>query len=86
MDAAAETYKIETKKLFVRVTRELESTIALEKMKKSFREFSGNIPVILYYEESRRTIQLPPKDWVDGAEGCLRTLKDLLGKENVILQ
>ncbi|MGV3464727.1 MAG: DNA polymerase III subunit alpha [Heyndrickxia sp.] len=86
MDEVAETYKTETKKLYIRVTKEVEVSIGLEKMKKSFNEFPGEIPVILHYEESRRTIQLPAKNWVNGSVNCLRTLKDLLGRENVILQ
>jgi len=86
MDAAAEAYKVETKKLYIRVTEELDSSITTEALTKSFRTFPGDIPVILYYEKNKRTIQLPRKDWVDGSESCLTTLKDILGKENVILQ
>lgn len=86
MDEAAENSKMDNKKLYIKVTKQIEDSIGIEKMKIKLRKFTGDIPVILYYESSKRTVQLSRNDWVDGSDECLKACKDLLGQENVILQ
>lgn len=86
IEEASENYKKDNEKLYIRVTKQIEISIGLEKMKQILREYTGEVPVILYYESSKRTVQLSRNDWINGSEECLRKLIDLLGKENVILQ
>ncbi|MFC3883219.1 DNA polymerase III subunit alpha [Bacillus songklensis] len=46
----------------------------------------GNVPVIMYYEDEKRTVKLPEMYNVHPASECLKQLTDVLGEGNVVLK
>jgi DNA polymerase III subunit alpha len=46
----------------------------------------GNVPVIMYYEDEKRTVKLPKTYNVHPASECLKQLTDVLGEGNVVLK
>jgi len=58
----------------------------LVQVKQVLDAFPGDSPVILHYEEERKTIRLPEKSRVRAEEACLEKLTELLGEGNVILK
>jgi len=58
----------------------------LVQVKQVLDAFPGDSPVILHYEEERKTIRLPEKNRVRAEEACLEKLTELLGEGNVILK
>jgi DNA polymerase III subunit alpha len=86
MNEVAEIQKEKNVKLFLRIPKQVETPILLQKVKEIIFDFHGDTPVILYYEGQDRTFKLSKKEWVNCSEKCLKLLKELLGNENVILQ
>ena len=46
----------------------------------------GNVPVMVYYPETRQTRLLPRSQWLSGDEATKKGLIDLLGVSNVVYQ
>ncbi|MFB7301956.1 DNA polymerase III subunit alpha [Heyndrickxia sporothermodurans] len=74
------------KKLFLRIPYLFQSHESLSRIKEIIQSHHGSVPVILFYEHTQTTIQLPRMDWVNPTNQCLEELVRLLGKQNVILQ
>ncbi|WP_018662512.1 DNA polymerase III subunit alpha [Heyndrickxia acidiproducens] len=72
--------------LFLKIPARPHRKDLLLEVKRTLNDFSGRVPVVLYYEGEHKTFQLSEKDWVDPNETCLRKLKVLLGGDAVILK
>lgn len=75
-----------TKKLFLRIPQSFESLESFQTIKAIVNSNRGEVPVILFYEDTEQTIQLARKDWIEPTDQCIEELILFLGKENVILQ
>jgi DNA polymerase III subunit alpha len=73
-------------KLFVKIEKQFSDQQKLLDVKKILSRFHGSIPVYLYYEYDKRTIQLPEEFSVSATEQCLTDLTELLGQNNVVLK
>ncbi|MCM3162848.1 DNA polymerase III subunit alpha [Metabacillus litoralis] len=73
-------------KLFVKIEKQFSDQQKLLDVKKILSRFHGSIPVYLYYEHDKRTIQLPEEFSVSATEECLTDLMNLLGQNNVVLK
>ena len=58
----------------------------LEKMKRILLEHKGETGVYLYYEKDKQTIRLPDTFHIQADHQALYRLKELLGRENVVLK
>ena len=77
---------ISDKTLFIRVqsdrdTKEIQQGIA-ERLQLS----PGKVPVVIFYEKSRRKIVLDKKFWVGVNDTLLNALSDILGEQNVVIR
>ena len=77
---------ISDKTLFIRVqsdrdTKEIQRGIA-ERLQLS----PGKVPVVIFYEKSRRKIVLDKKFWVGVNDTLLNALSDILGEQNVVIR
>ncbi len=75
----------EEKKLFVRMEKNKQVDQALIDLKRILKQYSGETPVVLYYEETQKTIQLQQELWVNPSTKLLSELKGLMGPQNVVL-
>ncbi|MGM0874887.1 MAG: DNA polymerase III subunit alpha [Bacillota bacterium] len=75
----------EQAKLFIKIDkRSVEQHLLLD-MKKILKDFHGETPVFLYYENEKRTVQLPKEYFITPTKECKDVLINLLGKDNVVL-
>ena len=58
----------------------------LERIKLLLASCKGNVPVCIHIEETKSTAMAPQSLWVTPEEGLLEELKNVLGKENVVLK
>lgn len=68
-------------KLYLRLQREDDALFT--RICDTLRSFPGNIPVILHYEDTRRTTAAPKSMYVQPAEALMQALTALLGENNV---
>ncbi|MEW9110238.1 MAG: DNA polymerase III subunit alpha [Cytobacillus gottheilii] len=85
-EQAIATFKPKEPILYLKITEQQETNEQLRKLKDLFRENSGAISVILYYESSGKRIKLGEEDCVHPTSIFMDRLKGLLGSENVILK
>ncbi|MDP4085987.1 MAG: DNA polymerase III subunit alpha [Bacillota bacterium] len=72
--------------LYLKITKEKQDSLALQQLKQVLKENKGQTQVVLYYENSRKTVRLANEFNVDGNEKLLITLEELLGSSNVVLR
>ncbi|NEU29885.1 DNA polymerase III subunit alpha [bacterium LRH843] len=70
-------------RLYLRVIQELADQFYL---REKLLAHKGSVPVILYFEQTKKTKRLPAKYAVDPNDTCLRALREILGSENVVLR
>ncbi|WP_273128554.1 DNA polymerase III subunit alpha [Metabacillus sp. HB246100] len=71
-------------KLFLKINKESMEQQKLQEVKELLSNDPGQIPVYLYYEVDKKTVQLPKDYFVSANEQCIRELGHLLGNENVV--
>lgn len=76
----------EKQTLFIRLTRDKQTTEQLKALKSLVQQYAGGIQVVLYYEGIEKTVRLSNEDNVNGSIECIRELKNFLGNDNVILK
>ncbi len=77
----AQLAKDAEKKLFLRLKRgDLDRTMALLAL------HAGAVPVYMHIPEENTTLLAPREDWCDAGAETLRTLREELGAENVVLR
>jgi len=67
----------------LRVPYELDEAETLEKIKKIALEHRGDVPIIIYFEESRKKIKTSQELWVNPNETFKTCMYNMLGKNNV---
>ncbi|GGH86732.1 DNA polymerase-3 subunit alpha [Pullulanibacillus pueri] len=72
--------------LFLRITKSNRSSDVLYQLKNLLKQHPGNSPVLLYYEEEKRLVELSKDYHVEASASCLKTMSNLLGEEHVILK
>ncbi len=68
------------KKLYIRL--ETLNDEILNKVKTALKGENGNIPVIIYYADTKASVQAPKSMWVSD-RSCIAILEEIAGKENV---
>lgn len=72
--------------LYLKIGKDKETSYLLNELKEIMKKFKGNVDVVLFYEKSERSIRLGPSDRIDSSKECLHSIRNLLGKENVVLK
>lgn len=72
-------------RLFIKLT-EQNSKNALSVIKETAKLHKGNSPVIVYYQESRKTYQLSQDYMINPENDCLQALRKHFGNHNVVLE
>ncbi|MBR6729297.1 MAG: hypothetical protein IKL80_03960, partial [Clostridia bacterium] len=74
----------DSRKLFLRFL--LGKDYLLERIKGVLAKEKGSVPVCIHIEETKSTAMAPQSLWVSPTESLLCELKEILGKENVVLK
>ncbi|MRX71744.1 DNA polymerase III subunit alpha [Bacillus lacus] len=72
--------------LFLKASEEVQQSGKLSEVKRILKKYSGRVAVYLYYENSKKTIQLPSEFHIQPSQACLEELKGLLGSDHVVLK
>ncbi|WP_414838480.1 DNA polymerase III subunit alpha [Carnobacterium sp. TMP28] len=79
-----ELAKIE--RVFIRIPAEKKDTKSLQELNQILKKHRGSIPVILFYEETKKKLVLNETEWVDGTQALKLALEKIIGVENVVIQ
>lgn len=72
--------------LYIKVTKENESDEKLTLLKEILHYEVGQSPVVLFYENDRRSIKLSQDEYVSYSEKLTERLKGLFGRENIVFK
>lgn len=75
----------DAKKLFVRMEKKDQAAQVLVNLKELLKQYPGDTPVVLYYEETQKTMQLQQELWVSPDEEFLSEIRELMGPQNVVI-
>ncbi|MTH52864.1 DNA polymerase III subunit alpha [Bacillus mangrovi] len=73
-------------KLFLKIDGKDRHTAKMTELKKVIEKHKGETPVYLYNPEDKKTVQIPGFKTVSASDSCIRTLKNLLGEDHVVLK
>lgn len=73
-------------KLFLKVDEQAKKNNKLYEIKEIIKQYKGNTPVYIYYEQEKRTVQLPNHYFVNVTEKSLSHFKEILGAEYVVFK
>lgn len=74
------------KALYLKLEKRHRETGLAAEVKKVLERFHGEIDVILYYEDEKKTLRLPEAFRVNPSSECLDLLQELLSAKNVVLR
>ncbi|MGP9042672.1 DNA polymerase III subunit alpha [Cytobacillus kochii] len=72
--------------LYIKITKENESDEKLTLLKEILQYEVGKSPVVLFYENDRRSIKLSQDEYVSYSEKLTERLKELFGGENIVFK
>ncbi|MBP1968882.1 DNA polymerase-3 subunit alpha [Virgibacillus natechei] len=72
-------------RLFIKLTQKNNQN-AWKEIKKVTRLYPGNIPIIIYDEQNRKTFQLTGDYFITPERACIQALSDHFGKDNVVFE
>lgn len=77
---------ISDRTLYLRVQAEQDSPEIQQGIAERLQLAPGKVPVVIYYEKSKRKIVLDKKFWVGVNDTLLNALSDILGEQNVVIR
>ncbi|MCD8502271.1 MAG: hypothetical protein LRY71_12055 [Bacillaceae bacterium] len=69
--------------LYLKVTEEVTT---LKALKNVFSKYPGEVKIVLYYEHSKKTLQLSEQYAINASEECMVKIKAIIGEENIVLK
>ena len=73
--------KILKQKLYLKITREKDFNMIIQKLKGTLKSWRGDTPVVLFLEEESKKMQANEDLWVTIHKDLIVELEDILGKE-----
>ncbi|WP_213818775.1 DNA polymerase III subunit alpha [Garciella nitratireducens] len=74
---------VNMKKLYIKISKDLDYKVFEESIKPILQRYSGDIPVIVYFESNKQKTVADRKLWVKPEEKLIQLLQKKLGKEYV---
>ncbi|MBS4194983.1 DNA polymerase III subunit alpha [Lederbergia citri] len=72
--------------LYLKISAEMHTKETLHSLHEIIHRHKGETAIVLYYETTRKTIKLSMDDWIEPTTTALSEIKNLLGKDCVILK
>lgn len=73
-------------KVFIKIENHISAYEKIAQIKKILRSFHGNSPIYIFYEETKKTVQLQRDYWIRPSEECIQLLKQIVGEENIVVK
>jgi DNA polymerase III subunit alpha len=88
LDLEKEATKVQEKKpvLYLRIVKQSDAVGTMNQLKALLKKYHGATPVIIYNEESEKSMLLPNEMSVDITEDSMTELRKVLGIHNVVLK
>jgi DNA polymerase III subunit alpha len=88
LDPEKEAEKGHEKKtvMYLRIKKGGDTAEVMAEIKALLQKHPGAVPVVVYDEETEKSILMPADLKIEKTEGCLADLEKLLGKNNVVLK
>lgn len=80
------TVQLPSEKLYLRVTKSLDTPENLEKLYKIIEDSRGKMPVIVYREKKKQALLLKSNRWIDFNSDVQQKLEMFLGKRSVFVK
>ena len=80
------TVQLPSEKLYLRVTKNLDTPDNLEKLYRLIEHYPGKMPVIIYREKKKQALLLKSNRWIGFNNNVQSQLKDFLGEKSVFLK
>jgi DNA polymerase III subunit alpha len=72
-----------SQRLYIKIhERSIES---MERLKTIIKSYRGLVPIMMYYEQEKKTMKLGTQFNIDASERCIQQLKNVFGDKNVVL-
>ncbi|AYW48261.1 DNA polymerase III subunit alpha [Tetragenococcus osmophilus] len=71
---------------YLKIPINVEQKQVLSELYTVFKKSNGNVPVVIYYEQTDDVRLLPEKNWITNTEELQDSLEKILGKGNVIFK
>lgn len=68
---------------FLRITADLDSKETLQKVQEEIKAHPGQVPVVLYFQQSGKKIVLSDENWIEATNEAKHQLSSILGVENI---
>ncbi|MCA1057759.1 DNA polymerase III subunit alpha [Rossellomorea aquimaris] len=78
--------KESSQKLYLKISVDQDQELCMEGIQQVIRDFRGKNPVIVYYEQEKKSVRLPDHQCIRPSEEALEELSRILGRTNVILK
>lgn len=76
---------ISSKKVFIKL-QDASMNDQIDKLKNVLRTYQGSSPVYVYYEHTKKTVQLQREYWINPTESCIQLLKNIVGEKHVVVK
>jgi DNA polymerase III subunit alpha len=73
-------------KLYLKIAVDQDEVACMDRIHQTIKRFKGKNPVIVYYENAKKSVRLPDHLRISPSQEALRELNRILGEANVILQ
>ena len=73
-------------RIFIRIPSEKDDGESLQELNQLLKKHRGTIPVILYYEKTKKKLALNETEWVDGTQNLKNALEKVMGVGNIVIR
>ncbi|MDX8342126.1 DNA polymerase III subunit alpha [Rossellomorea sp. YZS02] len=86
MESVQSRVKESSQKLYLKIAVNQDDEACMEGIHQTIQRFKGKNPVIVYYENAKKSVRLPDHLRITPSQEALKELSRILGEANVILQ
>ncbi len=80
-DALERNAQPKQKQLFIKLSAQNNEN--LEKVRENLAPYQGDMPVCLFFADTRKAVKAPRRMWFNGTASAVADLKEIFGEENV---
>ncbi|HWO97334.1 MAG TPA: DNA polymerase III subunit alpha [Bacillus sp. (in: firmicutes)] len=86
VQSSKEIQNTEANVLYLKIEEKHKQQGQLQRIQRILTSYKGSVPVIIYYEDEKKTVKLPEAYYVQPVPESLQKLEGILGEGNVVLK